>query len=46
MFALDPSSNPFDHPTNGLYVIHADGSGLTKVIGGNDFKRERVWVRS
>lgn len=46
MFALDPTStNPFDHPTNGLYVIQADGSHLKKVIGGNDFKREPVWVR-
>jgi Tol biopolymer transport system component len=46
MFALDPTWNPFDHPTNGRYAIHADGSRLTKVIGGNDFKREPVWVRS
>ncbi len=45
MFALDPTPNPFDHPTNGLYVIHADGSALTEVIGGADFKREPVWVR-
>jgi Tol biopolymer transport system component len=44
MFALDPTPNPFYHPPNGLYVIRADGSGLTKVIGGNNFKREPVWV--
>lgn len=46
MFALDPSteSNPFAHPANGLYVIRADGTGLTLVLGGNDFKREPVWV--
>jgi Tol biopolymer transport system component len=44
MFALDPTPNPFDHPTNGLYAIQADGSGLAEVIGGNNFKREPVWV--
>ncbi len=44
MFALDPTSNPFAHPVNGLYVILADGRDLTQVIGGNDFKREPVWV--
>ena len=44
MFALDPTPNPFEHPINGLYVTHADGSGLTEVIGGNNFKREPVWV--
>jgi dipeptidyl aminopeptidase/acylaminoacyl peptidase len=44
LFALDPTPNPFDHPNNGLYVIHADGSGLTEILGGNDFKREPVWV--
>jgi hypothetical protein len=41
---LDPSS-PFDpSPPNGLYVIDADGTGLTLVIGGADFKREPSWV--
>jgi WD40 repeat protein len=44
LFALDPTSNPFDHPTNSLDVIHADGTALTKVVGGDDFKREPVWV--
>ena len=44
MFALDPTSDPFEHPINGLYVIRADGTGLTLVLGGNDFKREPVWV--
>jgi Tol biopolymer transport system component len=39
MFALDPTSNQFSHPVNGMYVIDADGSGLTLVIGGDDFKR-------
>lgn len=45
LFALDPTANPFAHPTNGLYVIRADGSGLTLVIGGTDFKREPVWLK-
>jgi len=44
LFALDPSSDPFQHPANGLYVIRADGTGLTLVLGGSDFKREPVWV--
>ncbi len=44
MFALDPTANPFSHPMNGIYVIDADGTGLTLVIGGSDFKREPTWV--
>jgi hypothetical protein len=44
MFALDPTPNPFNHPVNGLYVILANGRNLTQVIGGDDFKREPVWV--
>jgi Tol biopolymer transport system component len=44
MFALDPTSNQFSHPVNGLYVIDADGSGLTLVLGGDDFKRAPYWV--
>jgi Tol biopolymer transport system component len=44
MFALDPTPNPFEHPVNSLYVIEADGTGLTKVIGGANFKREPIWV--
>lgn len=46
MFALDPSENPFAHPINGLYVIRADGSGLTLVLGGSDFKRSPAWVEA
>ena len=38
MFALNPTSNPFAHPPNGIYVIRANGSNLT------DFKREPTWV--
>ena len=50
MFGLSPArspfdpSGPFDPLPNGLYVIDADGTGLTLVIGGNDFKREPFWV--
>jgi Tol biopolymer transport system component len=44
MFALDPTPDPFQHPRNGLYVIRADGTDLTQVIGGQDFKREPFWV--
>lgn len=44
LFALDPSPNPFAHPVNGLYVIRADGTGLTLVLGSSDFKREPTWV--
>jgi Tol biopolymer transport system component len=44
MFALDPTDDQFAHPANGLYVIRADGSDLTLVLGGNNFKREPVWV--
>jgi WD40 repeat protein len=44
MFALDPTPNPFEHPVNSLYVIRADGTEPTKVLGGANFKREPVWV--
>jgi hypothetical protein len=44
MFALDPTADEFSHPADGLYVIRSDGTGLTLVIGGSDFKREPDWV--
>ena len=44
MFALDPSEDPFHHPSNALYVIRADGSDLTFVLGGGDFRREPIWL--
>jgi Tol biopolymer transport system component len=47
LFALDPpGSQPTvnEAPTNGLYVIRADGSGLTPVLISNDFKTVRDWV--
>lgn len=43
MFALDPIADAFQHPPNELYVIRADGTGLTLVIGGSDFKRGLEW---
>jgi Tol biopolymer transport system component len=43
MFALDPPEDEFEHPPNGIYVIDADGTNLTQVIGGSDFKREPEW---
>ena len=46
MFALDPIADEFSHPVNGLYVINSDGkTGMTQVLGGQDFKREPDWVR-
>jgi dipeptidyl aminopeptidase/acylaminoacyl peptidase len=45
IFALDPSP-PFSFrvASNGLYVINADGTGLTLVIGIDDYKREPYWI--
>lgn len=43
MFALEQQSF-IEMSTNGLYVIDADGTGLTLVIGDNTFKREPSWV--
>ena len=51
MFGLSPTRSPIDPPTNpygdspnGLYVIEADGTGLTLVIGDASFKQEPYWV--
>ncbi|MEP7040164.1 MAG: hypothetical protein ABI864_01170 [Chloroflexota bacterium] len=44
MFGLSPTPSPFDPSPNGLYVIDADGTGLTLAIGGANFKREPSWV--
>jgi Tol biopolymer transport system component len=47
MFGLDPAGElglVDTPPINGLYVIRADGSGLTPVIRSADFKREPDWV--
>jgi Tol biopolymer transport system component len=45
MFALDSFANEDLHLNNGLYVIKANGTRLTRVIGGNDFKNEPDWAR-
>jgi len=43
MFSLNPIADEFDHPSNTVYVINSDGTGLTQVLGGNDFKRRMEW---
>jgi len=43
MFALDPIADEFRHPANAIYIINADGTGLTQVLGGSDFKRRMEW---
>jgi Tol biopolymer transport system component len=45
LFALDPTNDRFTHPANGLYVIKADGTGLTLVSGTADFKSQPEWWR-
>jgi Tol biopolymer transport system component len=45
MFALDPTNHEDNYSPNGLYVINAGGTGLTRVLGGQDFKHEPDWVR-
>jgi len=45
MFGLHPTNDSFTHLSNGLYVIDADGTGLTLVIGGSDFKSQPEWWR-
>jgi hypothetical protein len=45
MFNLNPVSDTFLHVPNELYVINADGTGLTLVIGGSDFKGQPEWWR-
>lgn len=47
LFGLDPPGSlgvVETPPSNGLYVIRADGTGLTPVIVSGDFKREPDWV--
>jgi Tol biopolymer transport system component len=46
MFSLNPIADWFAHPKNGIYVISADGSGLTEVIGSSDFKGMVEWWAS
>ena len=47
LFGLDPAGSlavVSAAPANGLYVIRADGTGLTPVIISNDWKREPDWT--
>ena len=43
MFMLDPVSDRFTHPNNGLYVMRSDGTRLTKLIDTPDFKSSPEW---
>lgn len=45
IFSLNPVSDTFLHVPNELYVINADGTGETLVIGGSDFKGQPEWWR-
>lgn len=47
LFGLDPAGSlavVSTAPANGLYVIRADGTGLTPVLVSNDWKREPDWT--
>jgi Tol biopolymer transport system component len=47
LFGLDPAGSlavTQSAPVNGLYLIRADGTGLTPVLLSNDWKREPDWV--
>ena len=44
MFVLAAQESFSSEATSGLYVIDADGSGLTLVIGGGENKAEPFWV--
>ena len=43
MFYLHPISDNFQHDANAIYVINADGSGPTRLIGGQGFKSVTEW---
>jgi hypothetical protein len=46
IFGLDPpNTNPTlsAAPPNGLYIINADGSGLTPIVSTRDWKRDPDW---
>jgi Tol biopolymer transport system component len=47
LFGLDPAGSLATvdvAPANGLYVIRANGTGLTPIVASNDWKREPDWV--
>ena len=43
MFSLHPHSDYFEHPDNSIYVINADGSGLTLVVDVPGYKYVTEW---
>jgi len=43
ILALSPQIR-VENPANEIYVINADGTGLTLVIGGGNFKHEPSWI--
>jgi Tol biopolymer transport system component len=43
LFTLNRTKDSFVHEPNAFYVIQADGSDLTQVIGGADFKGSPEW---
>jgi Tol biopolymer transport system component len=43
LFALNPTSDSFVHEPNALYMIDADGTNLTLVVGGSDFYGSPEW---
>ena len=43
LFMLNPTSDSFVHDPNALYVVDADGGGLTPVIAGPGFKSTPEW---
>ena len=43
MFYLHPISDNFQHDANAIYVINADGSGQSLLIGGRGFKFVTEW---
>jgi Tol biopolymer transport system component len=45
LFTLNPTRDSFVHDPNALYVIDADGSDLTLVVGGAGFKGSPEWWR-
>jgi Tol biopolymer transport system component len=43
MFSLTTSTDYSTYPSSGIYVVNADGTGLTQVIGGDDYKTVLGW---
>jgi len=43
IFNLDPHSDAFQHAANEIYVINTDGSGLSFLVGGPEYKGVTEW---